>query len=242
MSLSERLLAIYAGILTLALAVVILGGFLNEAKKANFDEIDTKRINIVEPDGTLRLVISSKARFPGLYIKGKEYPHDRNTAGLIFLNDEATENGGLIFGGSKNWQGKVETWGHLSFDQYMQDQVLAIDAGEENGHRYSRIKVLDEPDFPISDMIGVIESAAKLPREQRQDVLQKAFAAKPKPNDRVFLGRDTDRSVALRLKDPEGRDRIVIKVAADGTPIIQFLDAAGNVMRQLPEANPRISK
>ena len=235
MSRSERLLAIYSGILTVVLAIVLLGGFSNEKKKVNFDEIDVKRINLVEPDGTLRLVISNKARFPGLYIKGKEYPHDRNTAGLIFLNDEATENGGLIFGGSQNKEGKVETWEHLSFDQYMQDQVLVFGAGEENGERYSRMKVLDEPDFPISEMTGVLESTAKLSPDQRQAALQKAFAEKPKPHDRMFLGRDTDRSVALRLKDPEGRDRIVIKVAADGTPLLQFLDIAGNVISQLPE-------
>jgi hypothetical protein len=236
MSRSERLLAIYSGILTLLLSIVALGGFSKEAKKVSFDEIDARRINIVEPDGTLRLVISNKAHFPGLYIKGKEYPHDRNTAGMIFLNDEGTENGGLIFGGSKNKQGKVETWGHLSFDQYMQDQILAIDAGEENGQRYSRIKVLDEPDFPISDMISVIERTANLPPDRRQVALQKAFAAKPKPHDRMFLGRDTDRSVALRLKDTEGHDRIVIRVAADGAPQLQFLDSAGNLISQLPQS------
>src|SRR5215510_10032580 len=95
MSRSERLLAIYSGILTVVLAIVLLGGLSNEKKKVSFDEIDVKRINLVEPDGTLRLVISNKARFPGLYIKGKEYPHDRNTAGLIFLNDKAPKNGAL---------------------------------------------------------------------------------------------------------------------------------------------------
>lgn len=235
MSRSERLLAIYSGVVTIALATLIFSGFAKEPKTVSFDEINVKRINIIEPDSTLRLVISNKAQFPGLYIKGKEYPHDRNTAGLIFLNDEGTENGGLIFGGSKSKEGKVESWGHLSFDQYMQDQVLAIDAGEENGQRYSRIKVLDEPDFPISDMIGILESTAKLPLEQRQAALQKAFAAKPKFHDRMFLGRDDDRSVALRLKDQEGRDRIVLRVAADGTPILQVLDAAGNVIGRLPE-------
>lgn len=235
MSRSERLLAIYAGILTLALAIVMLGGFSKETKKASFEEINVHRINVIEPDGTLRLVISDKARFPGLYIKGKEYPHDRNTAGLIFLNDEATENGGLIFGGSRNAQGKVEAWEHLSFDQYMQDQVLVFGAAEENGERYSRIKVLDEPDFPISDMTGVLESTAKLPPQQRQAALQKAFAAKPKPHERMFLGRDTDKSVALRLKDQEGRDRVVIKVAADGVPVLQLLDGAGNVTTELAQ-------
>ena len=51
------------------------------------------------------MVISNKADFPGIIIKGKETPHpDRKTAGMLFFNDEGTENGGLIFGGSKDKQ------------------------------------------------------------------------------------------------------------------------------------------
>jgi hypothetical protein len=41
--------------------------------------------------------------------------------------------------------------------------------------------------------------------------------------------------VALILKDPEGRDRIVLKVGADGTSSLQFLDASGKVLNEMPE-------
>ena len=102
-----RFLAIYSGVLTIAFAVVVLAGFAESRQKQTFDEIDVHRINVVEPDGTLRLVISNKADFPGIIIKGKETPHpDRATAGMLFFNDEGTENGGLIFGGSKDKEGK----------------------------------------------------------------------------------------------------------------------------------------
>ena len=47
------------------------------------------------------------------------------------------------------------------------------------------------------------------------------------------LGRVNDKSAVLQLKDPEGRNRIVLKVAADGTPSIQLLDAIGHVSKDI---------
>ncbi len=149
-----RFLAIYSGVLTIAFAVVVLTGFAESRQKQTFDEITVRRINIVEPDGTLRMVLSNKTDFPGIIIKGKETPHPgRSTAGMLFFNDEGTENGGLIFGGSKDKQGKVTSYGHLSFDQYEQDQVFSIDAEQENGQRTSELRMIDEPDHPITQDI-----------------------------------------------------------------------------------------
>lgn len=228
-ALTQRLLLVYSGVLTIVLCVALLSGAKSE-KKVRFDEIDVKRINVVEPDGTVRLIISDKAHFPGLIVRGKEYPHDRPTAGMLFFNDEATENGGLIFGGKKDKDGKVESWGHLSFDQYEGDQVMTIDAGEEEGKRHSTIQMIDEPDIPINQ----ITDALQLPQAQRKTRLEELFT-KNKAAKRIFLGRDTDRSAALELKDAQGRDRIVLKVTADGTPSLQFLDEQGKVIGQLPK-------
>ena len=131
-ALTQRILLIYSGVLTSVLGVVLLAGAKSE-KKASFDEIDVKRINVVEPDGPVRLVIADKSHFPGLILKGKEYPHDRQTAGMLFFDDEGTEDGGLIFGGRKEKDGKVESWGHLSFDQYQGDQIMVLEGGESEG-------------------------------------------------------------------------------------------------------------
>jgi hypothetical protein len=113
------------------------------------EEIDVQRINIREPDGTLRMVISNTNAAPGLMVKGKEYRHPtRSDAGIIFMNNEGTENGGLIFdGGKKN--GKVYGSGHLSFDQYEQDQVISLDQGEDNGVRHATLTFNDMPDTSL---------------------------------------------------------------------------------------------
>src|SRR6185312_5421194 len=96
----------YSATLTVVFAVVVLCGFAPHNGKVSFDEIDVHRINVVEPDGTLRLAISDQDRFPGLIIEGKEYPHpDRKAAGMLFYNNQGTEAGGLIFGSLLNQNG-----------------------------------------------------------------------------------------------------------------------------------------
>ncbi|MGH8338690.1 MAG: hypothetical protein ACRETL_18110, partial [Gammaproteobacteria bacterium] len=158
---------------------------------------------------------------------GKEYPHpDRTAAGMLFFNDEGTENGGLIFGGAKDKNGTVSSYGHLSFDRYDQDQVFTIDAAEEGSRKRSGLSVVDDPDWPITDLLAIPRSDWK-----------KFFDTHPQPHQRIYLGRNTDKSASLTLKDQEGHDRIVIKVAADGSPTIQFLDQSGKVVSQLPEQN-----
>lgn len=52
---------------------------------------------------------------------------------MIFYNDEETECGGLVFEGQKDSvSGKPVASGHLSFDQYNQNQVVYVSYGEEN--------------------------------------------------------------------------------------------------------------
>jgi len=60
-------------------------------RNASFDIIDVKRINVREPDGTLRMAISSKALFPDAIVAGQEHLHPRPMAGMLFYNDEGTE-------------------------------------------------------------------------------------------------------------------------------------------------------
>jgi len=229
-ALTQRMLLVYSAVLTIVLCITLVRASTASPNKTSFDEIDVKRINLVEPDGTVRLVISDRAHFPGLIVKGKEYPYDRATAGMVFFDDEGTEDGGLIFGGMTGKDGKVKSWGHLSFDQYMGDQVLVLKAGEENGQRYSGIQVVDEPDVPMS----LVTDALGLPPDQRQARMRDLLSGKNKPQERIYLGKKQDRTAALELRDAEGRDRVVIKVAADGTPSMQFLDEQGKVIGNLP--------
>jgi hypothetical protein len=233
-ALTQSCLLVYSGILTLVLAVVVLSGSTSP-KRTSFDVIDVKRINVVEPDGTVRLVISDKAHFPGLLVRGRVFPYDRNTAGMIFYDDEGTENGGLIFGGMKDSHGQIHSYGHLSFDKYMGDQLISLESGEQKQQTYAGINFIDEPEIPISVITDALQAAAKLPPDQRNTKIHEALSGEPKAEKRAYLGRNVDGSASLELKDPKGRDRVVVRVTADGTPSLQFLDEHGRVTAQYPK-------
>jgi hypothetical protein len=230
----NRLLAIYAGVLTLAAAAAFLSGAVRP-KTGAFESIDVQRINVVEPDGTIRLVLSGKALFPGIIFKKKEYPHpNRKTAGILFYNDEGTENGGLTFGGERDKDGKASAYGHLSFDQYDQDQVLTLDAAEDGGDRRARLSIWDRPDYSIGELLELQGRIKELTPEEQKSEYAKFFAQRAKAQPRLFLGKSDDGSVSLRLNDREGRERLVIEVAPDGGAVVRFLDEKGRETGRFP--------
>src|SRR2546425_5369370 len=144
MPTGQRFLAIYSGALTLIFAVTILCGFSSWRKSETFDQINVHRINLIEPDGTLRMVISNHDKLPGLIVHGKEQAFARPQAGMLFYNDEGSENGGLIFGGRRNAKGEgVDSGGSLSFDKYGADQIVQLAGVDDKEDRFARLIVSD---------------------------------------------------------------------------------------------------
>jgi hypothetical protein len=224
----QRFLMIYAGVLTAVFAVTVLGGFVAAPKKLALDELQVHRIDVVEPDGTLRMVISDKARFPGAIIKGRESPYERPTAGMLFYNDEGTETGGLTFAGYRDKDGKVRSAVHLSFDRYMQDQVLALDAADNpDGSSRTGLEMMDRPDYPITELIDLMARTRGLPKAQQEAAMRAFRVDHPAPHRRLVMARQPDGSVMLGLNDAQGRPRLELEVASDGTPSIRMLDADG---------------
>ena len=238
-AVGQRFLMIYSGVLTVVFAASALYGFTRAPQKMTIEELDVQRINLREPDGTLRLIISDKSKAPGIVIKGKEYSHpDRETAGMIFYNDEGTENGGLIFGGDRSKDGTKRSYGHLSFDAYEQDQTMALDSDQGGGDRHTRLQITDYPDYSIVDLLNLMTSVKQLSAEQQKEKINAFLVEHGRPTTRLVLGRGLgkdsgDNSVMLGLNDVQGRPRIVMKVATDGTPSLQMFDSSGNVVGNL---------
>src|SRR5262245_15629253 len=92
-----RFLKIYATLASALCAVLLLSGFaFQQTGKQKFEEIDVERINIVERDGKLQMVISNRERqHPGV-VDGKimSRPNGR-PPGMIFFNHQGNEAGGL---------------------------------------------------------------------------------------------------------------------------------------------------
>ena len=137
-----RFLKIYAGVATLCCVVFVLSAFA-QARRQKFDEIDVERINIVEKDGKLRMVISNRERqHPGI-IDGKLIPRPNGRApGMIFFNHKGDESGGLIFDENGD-DGQFES---LTFDKMRQDQTVGIQHLEsEDGSYFAGMRVWDRP-------------------------------------------------------------------------------------------------
>jgi hypothetical protein len=230
---SQRFLPIYSGVLTLVFAITVVCGFA-ASRNATFDQITVHRINLVEPDGTPRLIISDRAEFPGAFMRGKEYPRPdrRDAAGMLFMNDEASEMGGLIWAGLKQKDGTIQNHGHLSFDQYEQDQIFSIDSGREDQDKFSAIRIGERGDYPIQEAYDASLRIDKLPKDQQEAEWKKFLATHTGDANRIYLGRSPDKSASLRIKDDQGRDRLVLRVNAEGKPVIQFLDADGKVTNE----------
>lgn len=234
---NPRFLVIYSAVVTVAFAVTLLCGFA-AARSQTFDVLRVHRIDFVEPDGTPRLIISNRESFPGAYMRNKEYPRPdrRDTAGMIFLNDEGSEMGGLIFGGLKMKDGTIQNHGHLSFDQYEQDQIFSIDSGREDQDKFSALNIGERGDYPIQQAYDESLRIETLPEAQRGAEWKKFSATHPGDATRIYLGRARDKSASLQLKDAAGNTRLALRVDAAGNPAIQFLDADGKVLNEFTAA------
>ena len=225
---TPRVLLGYGVTATTLVAAFVISHAVGGPRITKFEEIDVQRINVREPDGTLRMTISNSATAPGIIIKGKESPHpSRKSAGVLFFNDEGTENGGLIFGGEKT-DGKVSGYGHLSFDQYEQDQVISLDQSESNGVRQAGLSFSDRPDTPIP-----MDLVARAGTPEGRAEIEKIGKAGGFGYSRLYIGKTQERVSTVVLKDAKGRPRLELKVAPDGAASIAFLDENGKAVRTL---------
>jgi len=201
-----------------------------------FDEITVQRINVVDANGALRLVISNKDRMhPGI-LDGKTINRPRPVAGLLFFNDVGDEVGGLVFSGQE-MNGKGRASGSFTFDQWKQDQTIGISYSEDAGQRSAGLQIWDRStDVRLSELIDKLNAANSIqdPRA-REAAVQAARAGAPPGPQRVFVGKTRDRASSISLNDANGKPRLHLKVQADGTSSIEFLDAEGKVTERLPK-------
>jgi len=235
-----RFLKGYAIASTIVLGSLSIMAFNRAAQTAKFTEINVERINVVEPDGKLRLVISNRTRSIGPIYKEKPFGYPGGTRpGLIFFNDEGTENGGLTFNGRRGADGKYQSSVGMSFDQFDQDQVVVLQYVDNNGQRRSGLTVGDRAETNIYDIVMARDSIMKMTDTVRRTAaLRELMGPKngvPMYAERVYVGRDRSKSAIVNLSDPQGRPRLRMMVDSLGTPSLEFLDERGAVTARLPQ-------
>ena len=237
-----RFLSLYAIVSSILLFIVLflICRMQSNSKNLVVEELTAKRINIVEPNGQPRLVLSNMEKSPENLNHGKPFGiPGGNRAGLIFYDDEATECGGLVFSGRKDSNGKYFASGHFSFDQYNQNQVLYLQYLDDNGDRKTGLYVDDwhnSPSFP--EFRRTYKETEKLPSGPERDAklkqLMDPINGDPAFAHRVFIGKGANRSALINLADGKGKTRIQLIVDANGDAKINFLDEAGKVVYSLP--------
>lgn len=231
---SVRVLQAYAVVSSLVLVFLAVAALGQPAGPQKIDEITVQRLNVVDANGTLRLVLANKDRMHPGVLDGVTINRPRPVAGLIFFNDEGDEVGGLTFNGQER-DGQRRAGAQIAFDQFKQDQTVAISYSENNGQRTAGLQVWDRSDTRLSELIRKLNDANAIQDPAaREKAVQAARATAPPGPRRVFVGKNADKSAIVSLADANGKPRLTLKVNADGAAGIEFLDADGTVVNRIP--------
>ena len=196
-------------------------GFRQASAPKSSGEITVERLNVVDADGTLRMVLAGKDRMHPGVMDGVTIERPRPVAGMLFFNDEGDEVGGLTYTGRVT-EGRGRANAGLMFDQLKQDQTIGISYSEANGQRSAGFQVWDRSDtVRLSELIRKLNAANKLPAGAQRDAAV---------NDiRVDCAARTQ--AGLRRKDPgQGGDD-----GAGGWKREAAADADGRRRRKSPD-------
>lgn len=218
--LQRHQLYLAAAIVVATFAIVLTRPSVERDKHADLDVLDVQRINIREPDGTIRLSLSNRTKFPGAIVRNEEHAHPRDVAGMLFFNDEGTESGGLIYSGAEGSLGKPSSGLSLTFDRYQQDQQVQLLGVDEEGRHYGGLSFNDVADGLKRPIFSAVDESL---HRQGQAAITR----------RVFLGKSEKQDSVLELLDAKGNVRLELVVQPNGEALMRFLDEQGKPTREL---------
>ena len=235
-----RILRLYAVVSTVVVICALMATARAQTTRQHFTELDVERLNIVEADGRASLVLANTERLPGVLLGGKELPKEFSSgrigsAGLLFVDAQGNEVGGLTYAARVRADGSFTADGSLTFDQHNQDQVVGLQYDDDGTRRVYGLNVWDVPTkVTIAEMLQAAGDARdRATRHRRFAELLKARGETPGAR-RVFLGSE-DRTAALKIADIAGRDRIRMYVDTANRARLEFLDESGKVLYAIPD-------
>ncbi|MDR4890572.1 MULTISPECIES: hypothetical protein [unclassified Chryseobacterium] len=209
-----------------------------------FTEIDVERINIVEKDGTVKMIITNVDKFPTGEDKINGNPTNKTRkkrSGMLFFNEDGIECGGFIYDGQKNQNGHSSGLS-LTYDQYDGDQVMQILTQDyKKGDKRvvsSGLYFNDRPSKESQLRTGQI--MAELNQIKDPEAAQKKYKEYEQQGliggaPRMMLGKTKDEHNGLFLFDSKGKPRARFCVDKNNEAKLDFLDDNGNVTSSFPE-------
>lgn len=217
-----------------------------DKQKNKFSEIDVERINIVEKDGSVKMVITNVDRFPSGQQKINGLPVNetrKKRAGMLFFNEEGKECGGFIYDGKKTKNGHSSGLS-LTYDQYNGDQVmqLLLEDEREGENRWinNGLIFIDQPKNQDQQTMATInKELAELRQKDPKaaDLKYKEYEEKGLvgTSPRMLLGKSRNGKNGLYLLDNKGMPKAVFLIDKNNKAKLEFYDEQGNVVASFPE-------
>jgi hypothetical protein len=232
---------------TVALGVILLtASAFKKSTNQRFSEIDVERINIIEKDGTVKMIITNVERFPN----GNDIINERPTnddrkkrSGMLFFNEDGIECGGFIYDGQKNENGHSAGLS-LTYDQYDGDQVMQLKTldflKDDNRYVSSSLSFNDRPEkesqlktFEIMEELE--ELGKKDPKAMQEKYKQYEEQGLVGGVTRVMIGKTRNLSNGLFLFDDKGSPRAMFYVDKENNAKLDFFNEKGEVIASFPE-------
>lgn len=231
---------------TVAGMIFITATAFKKSGNQKFSEIDVERINIVEKDGTVKMIITNVSRFPNGNEKINNKPTNENRkkrSGMLFFNEDGIECGGFIYDGQKSANGHSSGLS-LTYDQYDGDQVMQLltQDYQEGKERFVSSSLMFN-DRPSKESQGKTAAIMKeLEELGKKD--PKAAEAKYKEYEaqgliggvpRLMLGKSQSENNGLFLFDNKGMPKAMFYVDKENNAKLDFFDEKGNTIASFPE-------
>jgi len=213
----------------------------NENKR--FATIDVERINIIEKDGTVKMVITNVEQFPTLgdSINHTVYHERKKRSGLLFFNEDGKECGGFIYDGAKNETGHSAGLS-LTYDQYDGDQVMQLlTTDSKRGDKRvvsSLLAFNDRAENETQEGTNTLLRELKTikdpetRRKKYQDYKDQKLLGS---TTRILLGKTGSENNGLFLFDDNGNPRAQFSIDKDNTVKLVAYDEQGNITSSWPE-------
>ncbi|HEV7780057.1 MAG TPA: hypothetical protein VGO58_02270, partial [Chitinophagaceae bacterium] len=226
--MEQKLLKQVRSLKFIVLILVVFNSFMilssfNERKgqKGKFDELDVKRLNLIEEDGKTSLIIANKKKLPGAITNGRVLSDAKGQRGpgLLFYNDEGDECGGYLFG----------NWGtHFSMDQLKQDQAVymqVINGNKDEPLRTAGFWVTPQSYLLSSDVMDrKMDSINTITDKSERDKARTNLLQGLDKYNKAFMGKNRDDDTGLFLFDKNFNTRMRLYVDTLGNPKLEFID------------------
>lgn len=235
----------FAAIIIVGITFITSTAFKNSGNQ-KFSQIDVERINIVEKDGTVKMIITNEAHFPSGTEKINNRPTNadrKKRSGMLFFNEEGIEAGGFIYDGKKTENGHSAGLS-FTYDQYDGDQVMQLltqDVGKgDKRFVSSTLAFNDRPNKESQLKTMEIMKELETLRKKDPEAMQKKYKEYEAQGlvggvPRVMLGKSRSENNGLFLFDDKGMPRAMFYVDKENNAKLDFYDEKGNTIASFPE-------